>query len=369
MKQKHFYGGIFVTENTTFFLGANTPFGFHSLFSELYDPYNGWTAYIIKGGPGTGKSTMMKRIADICEESGISCERVHCASDPSSLDALIFDSKKISVVDGTAPHVIEPQFPGAVETVLNMDAYRDDSILKKNRAEIVRLSTENSACHKKSVRFLQASESLSRDIRRIALSCTDTDKAERYASRLASRKFGTPRGTVGTEHKRFLSAVTPDGIYIHSQSVEKLCEDITVIDDPHGAVSSILVGCLRRYALGAGLDIISCPCPLHPDCGPEHLIIPEIGFAVLSSRAYHRFASTDAKVNASRFTDNSSMKEFKSRIAFSRKTEKELIEEAVSAMDQALKIHDELEAIYKSSMNFEKVNELAERTAREIIES
>ncbi len=352
----------------TFFLGANTPYGFHSLFSELYDPYGGWSAYIIKGGPGTGKSSLMKRIADICEKQGIACEKIHCASDPSSLDAVIFDSKKISIVDGTAPHVIEPQFPGAVETVLNMDAYRDDSVLKKQRDEIIRLSTEISSCHKKSVRFLQAAESLSRDIRRITLSCTDTEKAERYASRIASRKFGTPRGTVGTEHKRFLSAVTPDGIYVHNKSLDS-CNDVTVIDDPYGTVSSIIIGCLRRYALGSGLDIISCPCPLHPDCGPEHLIVPEIGFAVLSSRSYHRFSSGDTKVNSSRFTDSSALKEFKSRIAFSRKTEKELLEEAVRAMSGALKLHDELEEIYKTSMDFEKVDSLAERTAKEIIEA
>ncbi|MBQ3150251.1 MAG: hypothetical protein IJB86_03290 [Clostridia bacterium] len=358
-----------MTENTTFFLGANTPFGFHSLFSELYDPHDGWRAYIIKGGPGTGKSTMMKRIADLCEKEGVMCEKVHCASDPESLDALIFDGKKISIVDGTAPHVIEPQFPGAVEKVLYMDAFRDDGFLQKNRAEIIRLWAENSSLHKKSIRFLQASESLSRDVRRIVLSCTDTDKAERYASRLASRKFGTPRGVVGTERKRFLSAVTPDGIYIHYGSIETLCDDVIVIDDPYGSVSSIIVGCLRRYALGSGLDVISCPCPLHPDCGPEHLIVPEIGFAVVSSRAYHRFVSDQTKVNAGRFTDNSAMKEFKSRVAFSKKTQKELVEEAVNAMKGALKIHDELEEIYKQSMDFEKVNELTEKTAREIIEA
>lgn len=368
MKQKLFYGGIFVTENMTFFLGANTPCGFHSLFSELYDPYGGWSSYIIKGGPGTGKSSMMKRIADICEKEGIFCEKIHCASDPSSLDALIFDSKKISIVDGTAPHVIEPLFPGAVETVLTMDAFRDDSVLKKQRDEIIRLSTEISSCHKKSVRFLQASQSLSRDIRRISLSGTDTEKAERYASRIASRKFGTPRGTVGTERQRFLSAVTPDGIYVHSKNSD-FFDDITVIDDPYGTVSSIIIGCLRRYALGSGLDVISCPCPLHPDCGPEHLFVPEIGFAVLSSRTHHRFTSGSTTVSYSRFTDSSALKEFKSRIAFSRKTEKELLEEAVSAMNSALKLHDELEEIYKSSMDFEKADSLAEKTAQEIIEA
>ena len=44
------------------FLGANTPKGFVSLFDELYNPYDNTDAYIIKGGPGTGKSTLMKSV-------------------------------------------------------------------------------------------------------------------------------------------------------------------------------------------------------------------------------------------------------------------------------------------------------------------
>ena len=34
-----------------YFLGANTPSGFISRFDHLYDPDDGWFAYILKGGP------------------------------------------------------------------------------------------------------------------------------------------------------------------------------------------------------------------------------------------------------------------------------------------------------------------------------
>ena len=58
------------------FLGANTPEGFISLFDELYDPAEDWRAYIIKGGPGTGKSRLMRRVADELEQAGYTAQRV-----------------------------------------------------------------------------------------------------------------------------------------------------------------------------------------------------------------------------------------------------------------------------------------------------
>ena len=44
------------------FLGANSPRGFVSLFEELYNPYLDCRAFVIKGGPGTGKSTLIRCI-------------------------------------------------------------------------------------------------------------------------------------------------------------------------------------------------------------------------------------------------------------------------------------------------------------------
>ena len=86
-----------------FFLGANCPDGFISRFDHLYDPENGWFAYILKGGPGTGKSTLMRRAAEHALGQGVQVEMIHCSSDPDGLDAVIFPDYKACIVDGTAP--------------------------------------------------------------------------------------------------------------------------------------------------------------------------------------------------------------------------------------------------------------------------
>ena len=56
---------------TSFFLGSNSPSGFYSLYDDLADPERDFL-YIIKGGPGCGKSSFMRAVA----------RRVHAAGHP-----------------------------------------------------------------------------------------------------------------------------------------------------------------------------------------------------------------------------------------------------------------------------------------------
>ena len=76
--------------------------------------------YLIKSGPGCGKSTLMKRLARAAEQRGELTQRIHCASDPDSLDGVILPGQHRAIVDATAPHVVEPDAPGADEVVVSL---------------------------------------------------------------------------------------------------------------------------------------------------------------------------------------------------------------------------------------------------------
>lgn len=45
-----------VSHEIQYFLGANSPTGFYSLYSELLPPETASVIYILKGGPGCGAS-------------------------------------------------------------------------------------------------------------------------------------------------------------------------------------------------------------------------------------------------------------------------------------------------------------------------
>jgi hypothetical protein len=90
-----------------FFLGANTPQGFVSRFDQLSGPEDGWRLFVIKGGPGTGKSSLMKKVAQAFDNQAL--EFIHCSSDADSLDAVILPESRLSIADGTAPHAVMPK--------------------------------------------------------------------------------------------------------------------------------------------------------------------------------------------------------------------------------------------------------------------
>lgn len=92
----------------TYFLGANSPSGFFSLYPELIQPRSARAIYILKGGPGCGKSTLMRRVGARMEEAGLAAEYILCSGDPDSLDALLLPQIGVALVDGTAPHGTAP---------------------------------------------------------------------------------------------------------------------------------------------------------------------------------------------------------------------------------------------------------------------
>ena len=89
------------SNSVDFFLGTTTPAGFKGYFEPLRrEP--GMQMYLIKSGPGCGKSTLMKRLAVKAEQKGEPIQRIHCASDPDSLDGVIFSTS--APPSWTPPH-------------------------------------------------------------------------------------------------------------------------------------------------------------------------------------------------------------------------------------------------------------------------
>ena len=100
-----------------YFAAANTYAGFKSYFPIVFAPKDYERIYILKGGPGSGKSSFIKRFAADLIQKGCKTEEIYCSSDPRSLDGIIIyaEGKKIVIIDGTAPHETDAKLPGAFE--------------------------------------------------------------------------------------------------------------------------------------------------------------------------------------------------------------------------------------------------------------
>ncbi|GAB6989991.1 hypothetical protein [Paenibacillus pini] len=94
------------------FLGAATSSGSVDFVPNLTEGLN--TRILVKGRPGSGKSTLFKKLAAAAETRGINTEIYHCGFDPNSLDMLIFPELSIAIFDSTAPHEYFPSREGDV---------------------------------------------------------------------------------------------------------------------------------------------------------------------------------------------------------------------------------------------------------------
>lgn len=353
----------------SFFLGANSPAGFTSYFDQLYNPVDGWFAYILKGGPGTGKSTLMKRAAREAQNAGIAAEMIYCSSDVHSLDAVIFPDKKICIVDGTAPHTTDPIFPGVADEIVNLGECWNKAQLEDKKAEIIAATLENRALHAYSHRYLAACGALYEDSAQLAFQGIDKEKVESYARVLGKKKFGNKQKNIGKEKIRLLSAITPDGLAYFEHTLSLLCDAVYIIEDEAGAAGALLLAELRRLALEAGWNVTTCYCPMSLNKKIDALLIPQLslGFAVANS--WHPLAEIAPyrKIHARRFMRRDVPAAGKQRLRFQRKAERELMKEAIYYLEQAKKVHDRLEKYYVESMDYQKVTAIADEIITHIL--
>lgn len=142
--------------NKKYLASANTSVGFVNCFENI-NPLKNSFCYILKGGPGTGKSSLMKKIAFYFEQKGLEVEYFYCSSDADSLDGIRI--KNFSVVDGTAPHTTEATMPGIKEKIVNVGAFIKDDI-KKNKIDIEKLIIKKSQCFKLAYKYFSMIKTL-----------------------------------------------------------------------------------------------------------------------------------------------------------------------------------------------------------------
>ncbi|MDR0381556.1 MAG: hypothetical protein LBH86_06145 [Oscillospiraceae bacterium] len=344
-----------------FFLGANTPAGFYSLYDGLIDTDTARDVIVLKGGPGCGKSTFMRRVGALVADAGHSVEFILCSSDPDSLDGVVFPGLKAAVVDGTAPHVVEPVFPLAVERYCNLGAHCDVDAVKLHVAEIRRLTRAIRPCYARATRCLSAARALEDDMFDCVLNNAALDTLARRARGIISREIKPGPGPA--LKKRFLSAITPRGLLCRHDTAHALCPRLYELNDDYG-LAHMMLSPILEAALAAGQEAIACYSPMNPDHQLEHLLFPGLGVGFVSSGHLHAYDGKPfRRLRLNACLDPELLRRHRVRLRFLRKTEHALMAEAVGALADAKRLHDELESHYCPHMDFAAVKHCADQTA------
>lgn len=344
----------------TFFASANTTKGFFSQFHEVFDPDLLDEIYIIKGGPGTGKSSLMRKVADVSAANGLTVHRFLCSSDPNSLDGIIILEKKIAILDGTSPHATEPKFPGAVENIINTGSFWDKKALYQRKKEIISLIQEKNRYYRRAYQFLRASGEIFDEIDKIGERALLTEKMMSYVNRLEEKQFKKIADEDYKVETRILSTYNKTGKTL-LRSFEEQSKTVYIIEDSLFCGSRLLelIEILAKKARFEYWKSYSCDFPDRIDA----IYLPKRSCCfVLGERIYENECSDKEYhyINMNRFIDPSILRSCRQKIRFGKKCTEMLITGAIDAFSQAANAHSELENIYVSSMDFCGFNKMVD---------
>ena len=332
----------------TSFAAANGYLGFRSYFADAFNSRDFTKIFVLKGGPGTGKSSFMKRVRDSFGNE-YEKEEILCSSDPDSLDGLIVKSKngKIAIIDGTAPHERDAVIPGAIDEIINLGDFWDSSWLKASRESILRLSEQKSKAYKCAYSYLK--------IAGAANSLADGNERARFdfkKARALTKSLIPDSVTHGAQRARLFSSFGKHGIY-KLDTLARCSERIYSLFGSAEAVS-MLFEVLAERVREVGAEAIIAPSPLD-------------GSKTEAVFLYDKTAFTEGGngegINADEFWEIDAISDERKKRA--KEIHTASLAEAERWFKIASDIHSELEKIYSSSMNFDKIDAIYERVLGE----
>lgn len=341
-----------------YFACANTSKGFINYFSSNLQGLK--KIYILKGGPGTGKSTLMKNFGKYFLDKGFDIEYINCSSDPDSLDGVIIRSIGVGIVDGTAPHVIEPSAPGAIEEYVNLGVAWDTNLLAKNTDKILDLKGKISICYQNTYKKLAEALKIHDEWESIYISNMNFKKADELTESIIDMildKNYIPKDSI--TYNRFFGGSTPIGTMDFVENVTQDLKKRYFLKGRPGSGKSTLLKKIHEAAEARGLDTEVYHCGFDPD-SLDMVLIPRLSLCIFDCTAPHEYEPSrkgDSIIDLySEVIKGNTDDIYSKKLSDIKARYKLCTSAAIEELSTAKSYHDELEKYYVESTDFKVID-------------
>ena len=333
-------------DENAYFVTANGYRGFRSYYGDVYRSDEFTRIFVLKGGPGTGKSRLMREVAASAAAGGAAVDYVYCSSDPASLDGVIMKKgeKRVAILDGTAPHLRCADVPGAVDELVNLGEFWNPFELVCERDEILRLSREKSAAFSLGYRYLSLAGNAMEAALAVARTALDKEKLDAFLLRRL-------RKATKTQHKE--RRIMTDGIgmrgHCHFKTMEKRARTVISVGSRFG-FDYLFFDAARELLRHTELDYTLVESPRDRALF-DGIYLEADGVLLLSERL---LPVDKPHVNPLRFFHPTIIKKAKGDLKYMLFYAEDAERHAIDAFKNAGEAHFALEEIYVKAMDFSK---------------
>ena len=337
-----------------FFAAANGYSGFRSYFDRVFPSEEFERIFILKGGPGTGKSSLLRALLSFGEESGMEREAILCSSDPHSLDGVILSKEKkhFAALDGTAPHVRDANIPGATDVLVNLGENWDSGVLESNRGIITELNRRKRENYSLAYKHLALAGRIKAVESELEAMQINANLIESDTKNLAEDLMISERK--GRENVRLVHSFGRFGTY-GLETLEHISKRIIRIGKPCFAAYKFTSN-LQKILRGAHVAMTVFPSVFDADM-IEAVHLPESKTTVMIGDA------VDPDYNTEKYVIKSGSIQASKTVSDAYGT---LLDEAKKFFTFASDIHFELEKIYIGAMDFSANRVMTEKIIEKI---
>lgn len=344
--------------------GSNTSIGFYSYFEYIINQREAKKIYYLKGGPGAGKSYMMKKIGYEIIGKGLDIEFHYCAADPESIDAIVVPSIKIAIIDGTTPHVAEPRYPGVTGTIINLDEFLNEEGLRKVKDKIIEFTEDNKNIYVRVYKYLAAAKLIHDDIEWINSYAIDFNKVNKETDRLANKYLSIIENKNGSGRARHLfgSSYTLKGKVDHAETFIGVIKKVIYIKGDDGTGRSTLLKKLSIIALNKGYNVEIYHESLTPE-KIESIVIQELDLAFTTNDKFTNRETVDLDIHI----DEIKIEKYKEELEHSKKVFNKLLNDVFTYLGKTNDVHNKIEEYYAPNIFYEGLDKVRENILKEII--
>lgn len=356
------------TKTRHYFVNGITAQGFIDFFPSNLQGLE--KVIILKGGPGTGKSRLIKAVSAECEKKGLGVEYIHCPFDPNTLDGIVIPDLKFAVVDGSAPHIVEPAAPGALEKFRNLGTTWDSAKLKAHKDDILNLNKRIAECCENAQKCFADGLNIHDEWEKIYIKNMDFANADKLTTETIALLLGDKRlGKAGVTKTRFFGGSTPIGSFDY---VESLTSGITkryFLKGRPGTGKSTLLKKLAAASAERGFDTEVYHCGFDAN-SLDMVMIPELNVCIFDSTAPHLYEPTrtsDEIVDMyARCVKPGTDDKHRLELLGISARYKMAVERGTHYLADAKRLHDELKKYYIEATDLTKVDAIRDELIQEL---